>query len=121
MAQAVAYTARAVLAIVILRRVIVLRYDNQAVRTAISGNVLMASAGLMLAAVIPNPWSMPTIVVAAISIYFLALMRKLTQNDIDLVWRLMPSRLLAARSGAWFMRGIARLLCEPSTTTSEAK
>ncbi len=121
LAQVAQFVVRMLLAIVLLKQVLILRYDKQATWAAVSGSVLVASTGLILTPLIPGPWSIPVIVVAGIGIYFLALGRKLTQNDMDLVWRLMPSRLLAARSGAWFMRGIARFLCEPSTTTSEAK
>ena len=121
LAQVAAFVVGILLASVLLKQVLVVRHDKHAIWAAVSGSVLVASTGLILTPLIPGPWSIPIIVVGGTSIYFLALMRKLTQNDMDLVWRLMPSRLLAARSVAWFMRGIVRLLCEPPTTTSEAK
>ncbi len=109
LAQTIAYVAQGTLAIMLLRRVLTVRHDAQAIRVAGLGSGLVAGVGVVCIVAIPNAWSIPAAIVLGTGVYFAALVGKLRQEDTDLLLRLVPFRCV---------KGIAALLCHPAVGSS---
>lgn len=103
--QAAAYMAQGAIAIMLLRQVFTLRWDTKAVLLAGLGSGLVAGVGLLCVGGIPSLWSIPTAIVLGSGVYFAALIGKLRRDDVELLVRLMPLRLV---------KGIAALLYRPA-------
>ncbi len=109
LAQSIAYIAQGTLAIVLIRRVLTLKHDTQAVWVAGLGSGLVGAVALICVGAIPSLWSLPAAIVLGTGVYFVTLIGRLNQEDTDLLLRLMPFRLV---------KGVAALLYRPAVGSS---
>jgi len=121
LAQAAGFLVQAVVALAILKAFFAPKHDWQAAKTALVGSLLVAGTGILVNRVAQGSWSIPLIMASGIGVYFLALVNKLERNDIDLIWRLIPQRLLHGRHGVHFKTSLTNLLCRPWSESYEAK
>ena len=98
-AQAIAAAAKAALAATLLRRVLTLKWDIEAMRVAGTGTVLVAAVGSGGVALIPGYWSLPLTLTLGIAVYFAALIGRLREEDADLVVHLVPLKLARGIAG----------------------
>jgi len=112
LAQALAYAAQGALAIMLLRRLFILKHDTQAVWVAGIGSALVAAVGLACVGLIPDWRSLPAAIVLGAGVYFAALLGRLNKEDTDLLLHLMPFR---------FVNHVAGLLRRPLLESSHGK
>jgi len=99
LAQALAYIVQAALALVLLRQILTVRYDPQAVCLSAVANGLLAVLTLICMAVIPGLWSMPVAIMVGIAGYIAALTGRLKQEDTALLVRVIPFGLVKGIAG----------------------
>ena len=109
LAQTLAYAAQGALAILLLRRLFILKHDTQAVWVAGLGSGLVAAVGLACVGLIPDWRSLPAAMVLGAGVYFAALVGRLKKEDTDLLLHLMPFR---------FVNHVAGLLRRPAVDSS---
>lgn len=109
LAQTMAYIAQGTLAIMLLRRILTLKYDAQAVWAAGLGSGLVGAVGLICVGVIPSLWSLPAAIALGTGVYFVTLIGRLNQEDANLLLCLLPFRSV---------KRVAGLLCRPAVGSS---
>jgi len=84
----------------VLRLTLRTRYDGGALLTALLASSCMAATMLLCQTVWPSPFVLPLAIPAGIAAYGLALRRRLTAADVELVLGCLPKRLVRGPAGA---------------------